>query len=55
MHANYFVNTGGGTASDVRRLMDVARATVKDRFGVSLIPEVKVIAPNGSILVTRDT
>ena len=55
MHANYFVNTGGGTASDVRRLMDVARATVKKRFGVSLIPEVKVIAPNGSILVTRDS
>ena len=25
MHANYFVNTGGGTAADVRRLMDVAR------------------------------
>jgi len=28
---------------------------VKERFGVSLIPEVKVIAPNGSLLVTRDS
>jgi UDP-N-acetylmuramate dehydrogenase len=49
MHANYFVNTGGGTASDVRRLMEVARATVKQRFGVTLIPEVKVIAPDGTV------
>lgn len=49
MHANYFVNTGGGTASDVRRLMDVAREAVFTRFGVQLIPEVKVIAPDGTL------
>jgi UDP-N-acetylmuramate dehydrogenase len=55
MHANYFVNTGGGRAADVRRLMDVARETVKKQFGVSLIPEVKVISADGSILATRDS
>jgi UDP-N-acetylmuramate dehydrogenase len=55
MHANYFVNTGGGTAADVRRLMDVARRTVGDRFGVDLVPEVKVIGRNGQVLVTRDS
>lgn len=49
MHANYFVNTGGGTASDVRRLMDLARDTVLKRSGVELIPEVKVIAPDGTV------
>jgi UDP-N-acetylmuramate dehydrogenase len=48
MHANYFVNTGGGSAADVRRLMDIAREEVLTRFGVSLIPEVKVVRPNGS-------
>ena len=49
MHANYFVNTGGGTASDVRRLMELARETVMRRFGVSLIPEVKVINVDGTV------
>ncbi len=48
MHANYFVNTGGGTATDVRRLMDTATATVLQRFGVKLIPEVKVIGADGT-------
>jgi UDP-N-acetylmuramate dehydrogenase len=43
MHANYFVNTGGATASDVLQLMDLARDTVRARFGVGLEPEVKVI------------
>jgi UDP-N-acetylenolpyruvoylglucosamine reductase len=35
--------------------MDVARETVKKQFGVSLIPEVKVISADGSILATRDS
>lgn len=47
MHANYFVNTGGATASDVRKLIEHARTAVADRFGVVLEPEVKVIGPNG--------
>lgn len=55
MHANYFVNTGGGTASEVRRLMEVAREAVLKRFGVRLIPEVKVIGPDGQLLATRDS
>ncbi|HKP29391.1 MAG TPA: UDP-N-acetylmuramate dehydrogenase [Gemmatimonadales bacterium] len=49
MHANYFVNTGGGTAEDVKRLMAVAQETVRKRYGVSLIPEVKVINVDGSV------
>lgn len=47
MHANYFVNTGGGTAADVRRLIAHARETVRAAFGVELEPEVKVISPRG--------
>jgi UDP-N-acetylmuramate dehydrogenase len=48
MHANYFVNTGGATAGDVRGLIDRARATVAERFGVELEPEVKLIGPDGA-------
>jgi UDP-N-acetylmuramate dehydrogenase len=50
MHANYFVNTGGATASDVRGLIALARARVQDRSGVALETEVKLIAPDGSYL-----
>jgi UDP-N-acetylmuramate dehydrogenase len=47
MHANYFVNRGGGTAADVRALMVEARRRVQERFGVTLTPEVKVLGPDG--------
>jgi UDP-N-acetylmuramate dehydrogenase len=43
MHANYFVNTGGATAADVRALIEHARTTVEQRFGTRLETEVKVI------------
>ena len=48
MHANYFVNTGDGTAADVMGLMQHARRVVQERFGATLEPEVKLIAPSGS-------
>ena len=51
MHANYFVNTGTATAADVRGLIARARATVAQRFGVRLEPEVKVIGSRGEYLV----
>ena len=47
MHANYFVNLGGGRAADVRTLIDHARRVVADRFGVTLETEVKLVAPDG--------
>lgn len=50
MHANYFVNTGGARAADVRRLIELARSTVASRFGVVLEPEVKLIGPMGQYL-----
>jgi UDP-N-acetylmuramate dehydrogenase len=46
-HANYFVNTGGATAADVRALIDHAREAVAARFGVTLEPEVKIIRADG--------
>jgi UDP-N-acetylmuramate dehydrogenase len=49
-HANYFVNLGGGTAADVRALIALARGTVRERFGVVLHTEVKVVQPDGSFV-----
>lgn len=50
MHANYFVNTGGATAADVRSLIEHARKTVEEKFGVRLEPEVKLIGTRGEYL-----
>jgi UDP-N-acetylmuramate dehydrogenase len=50
MHANYFVNTGGATAGDVRRLIAEVQRRVEQQFGARLEPEVKVIGPRGEYL-----
>lgn len=39
-HANFIVNTGGATASDISRLIEHARETVKTRTGIDLKTEV---------------
>jgi UDP-N-acetylmuramate dehydrogenase len=51
-HANYFVNTGGGTAADVQALIGYAQQTVRDRFGVELETEVKLVGRDGRYLVS---
>jgi len=50
MHANYFVNTDGATAADVRGLIERVRGNVEARFGVRLEPEVKLIGRWGEYL-----
>jgi UDP-N-acetylmuramate dehydrogenase len=43
-HANFIVNPKGiGTAADIEALIAHARATVLERFGVALVPEVRII------------
>ena len=42
-HANYIVNTGGATASDILSLMVVVQEEVENKFGVRLEPEVKIV------------
>jgi UDP-N-acetylmuramate dehydrogenase len=42
-HANFIVNTGTATAADVRELMRLCQGTVKERFGVDLVPEVEIV------------
>ena len=39
-HANFIVNDGKATASDIRALAELARETVRDRFGVELRDEI---------------
>jgi UDP-N-acetylmuramate dehydrogenase len=43
VHANYFVNLGGGTAEEALALMDLVREKVRERLGVELEPEVRVL------------
>ena len=43
LHANYIVNTGNATASDVLKVIDHVRKTVSKKLGVELELEVKVI------------
>ncbi len=43
VHANFFVNTGGGTATDYLALIRLAQATVRERFGIALDLEVELI------------
>ncbi len=43
-HANFIVNPKGlGSANDIEALIRHARDTVLDRFGVALVPEVRII------------
>jgi UDP-N-acetylmuramate dehydrogenase len=39
-HANFIVNDGGATAADVRQLIELARTSVRDQFGVDLRDEI---------------
>lgn len=41
VHANWMINTGGGTAEDAWKLVEIARASVRDSFGVDLTPEIE--------------
>lgn len=43
VHANVIVNLGGATAKDVRTLMNEMEKAVKEKFGVDLAPEIKVL------------
>ena len=42
-HANFFLARPGATAQDVYDLMALVQRAVEERFGVTLIPEVKLI------------
>jgi len=43
VHANFVVNLGGARARDVLALVNLARSRVKDRFGIVLETEVRLV------------
>lgn len=43
LHANVIVNLGGATAKDVETLMNLMKEAVKEKFGIELVPEIKVL------------
>ena len=43
LHANFIVNEGGATASDVRRLIERCRDEVRTRFGITLRDEIRYL------------
>jgi UDP-N-acetylmuramate dehydrogenase len=42
-HANWMMNTGGGTSAEARELIDLVRETVRERYGVELRPEIEFL------------
>lgn len=42
-HANFIVNLGGATANDVVQMIQICKAKVKERFGVELTEEIKLV------------
>jgi len=42
-HSNFIVNTGGASAADIEALIELARDAVRDRFGIALEQEVRIV------------
>ena len=42
-HGNFIVNQGGAKAVEVRELMELAKREVQKKFGIGLVPEVKLL------------
>lgn len=47
-HANFIVNLGGAIAADIEQLIAQMRDTVKEKFGIELQQEVRVIGDNAT-------
>jgi UDP-N-acetylmuramate dehydrogenase len=43
VHANFILNLGGATAADIWQLMFQVQQIVKEKFGVSLEPEIELV------------
>jgi UDP-N-acetylmuramate dehydrogenase len=41
MHANFIVNEAGGSAADIKALIDLIKVTVERRFGITLEEEIR--------------
>ena len=43
LHAGFIINSGDATSKDILDLIEFVQKTVKDKYGVMLEPEVKII------------
>ncbi len=43
LHGNFILNTGGAFAEDVLTLINLIKEKIKEKFGVSLETEIKII------------
>ncbi len=48
-HANFIINKGKATASDIEALIELGRKAVKQRFGIELEPEVRIVGQSKPI------
>lgn len=49
-HANFITNTGGATAADIESVIQTVQSIVKNKKGIVLIQEVRIIGDAGSFL-----
>jgi UDP-N-acetylmuramate dehydrogenase len=42
-HANFIVNKGGASAADIESLIELAQSTVKQKYGIELEREVRIV------------
>ncbi|MGH6692438.1 MAG: UDP-N-acetylmuramate dehydrogenase, partial [Gammaproteobacteria bacterium] len=42
-HANFIINHGEATAADLERLIGHVQATIEQRTGIHLVPEVRIV------------
>lgn len=50
-HANFIINEGDASAADLEDLIQLVKATVKQKFNVELVPEVRIV---GEAVTTQD-
>ena len=43
VHGNFFLNRGRATATEVKALIDLAQATVRERLGIELELEIELV------------
>ena len=42
-HANFIINTGGATASDIKEIIDVVKEKVKEKYNINLRVEQRLV------------
>ena len=42
-HPNFFINTGGAKAKDIKKLITLAKEKVREKFGIELEEEIQIV------------